>query len=818
MKNIVMFIAALIAAFSLSAQSFDGGFEQFQTKDLYEQPSQFKNSNAYTFPVDNNVNVTKVPDLSGGLGVRLTNVVNDCGTVPGVLILGGFGPNGVETYPMDKEPTAVEFQVKTSPGYSSVLDSAKFIAIQFGGGEIARVAGGLENISNSPLGRTLTYNFLELPDGPGFVDSILIVAVSSVKQNPDAGEWIELYNYRLIGSEIGVTDTLPNQSFSQFEVLDFLDVTNGWNSDNVYHYSATEEYTVQQTSDAYEGNFAATITTRLTAASEFNVDFDLSEIADIDDVAFDTNDFIDTVGTLFSGNYTGCREFTDGIQLSAYPTSLNGFYKYRSGENGGTGDEALFTLIFMNDGQESFRNEFTLPEASAYTEFSLPITPNLSFAPEEVFIVAQASDFRDTVKVEIGSQLTLDAMEFVIEENVDAGEDQVLCEFSPIQIGGEPTYTGGASTISYAWEPAELLVDPTAANPTLKNNVFDEELAVLFGVTVSADGAQLVDQVLVTLAASVEIPFQLNGLCLGEEETLNALQFAEIEVAETPTYSWNINGMTYSGIEATFPVQAANTISLTVEVAGCTYESSNTIVGTDLSVDAGDDIIACIGELFTLSATSTPVATTYAWGPPTGLTSPFSASTTQEAVASETYTIEAYLRGCLATDQVIVAVVNPQPGTISITPEEIDGPLCIGQAAILSVDVDYAEYNWSTGDNTPTSTISVTSNVDVLLSAVDINECEIDLTFNESYSACVGLEVIKNNIQVYPNPSKTTFTIEQVPANAVVSVYSVTGALQYQSIPAYTTNLQFGSDFNAGVFILTIETEEGISTSSIIKE
>ncbi len=52
------------------------------------------------------------------------------------------------------------------------------------------------------------------------------------------------------------------------------------------------------------------------------------------------------------------------------------------------------------------------------------------------------------------------------ETFVDAGNDTVLCAGESIELGGDPTGSGGYGSLVYSWSPSSTLDDPSSPNPT----------------------------------------------------------------------------------------------------------------------------------------------------------------------------------------------------------------------------------------------------------------------------------------------------------------------------------------------------------------
>jgi len=185
-------------------------------------------------------------------------------------------------------------------------------------------------------------------------------------------------------------------------------------------------------------------------------------------------------------------------------------------------------------------------------------------------------------------------------------------------------------------------------------------------------------------------------VCVGDMITVSAV----VTGGTAPfTYSWS-NGETSESF--TVPAPFSQTLVLNVtDAEGCTALAILHIKIDVLDFYIGYDMTpACAGDVITLviATTVTLPGLEYMWS--TGET-----TSTIEVSTSGTYaaTLSHPSLPCEAVHEVEI-IIHPEPG-----PEpEIIGPamLCEGQTAVLSVaGGPFSGYNWSTGDNTPTTEI-----------------------------------------------------------------------------------------------------------------
>ena len=257
---------------------------------------------------------------------------------------------------------------------------------------------------------------------------------------------------------------------------------------------------------------------------------------------------------------------------------------------------------------------------------------------------------------------------------VDLGVDLTLCSGEDVLLDAT---TPGAT---YLWNTGSTTATVTAST------------AGTYSVTVDLNGCTATDQIDIAV-------LNLAAVDLGPDITLCAGQSALLD-ATLPGVShlWS-TGATSPTISVTTPgtywvraTQGICSVSDTVVVNVLPVPVVN--LGVDLTLCSGDDVL--------LDATS-PGAT-YLWN--TGSTA---ASIT--ASTAGTYSVTVDLNGCTATDQIDIAVLNLT--AVDLGP---DLTLCTGESALLDAALPGGNFLWSTGANTPSITVSNTSQVWVEIS------------------------------------------------------------------------------------------------------
>jgi hypothetical protein len=252
----------------------------------------------------------------------------------------------------------------------------------------------------------------------------------------------------------------------------------------------------------------------------------------------------------------------------------------------------------------------------------------------------------------------------------DAGVDVDICEGESATL----TATGGGT---YLWSTTETTASITVtplANETYSVTVTDGNSCSLTDtddVTVTVNDFPVAD-------AGVD-----QIICSGETATLTATGGG--------TYLWS-TGETTASIEVTPLVNTTYTV--TVEgTGGCTATADVAVtVNTTPVADAGNDVLICIGDDVTLTATG---GGDYEWS--NGETT---ASITVSPVTATTYTVTVTAaNSCTASADVFVDVNTLAPGLAGV-----DQEICLGESATLTA-TGGNDYEWSNGETTASITV-----------------------------------------------------------------------------------------------------------------
>jgi gliding motility-associated-like protein len=343
---------------------------------------------------------------------------------------------------------------------------------------------------------------------------------------------------------------------------------------------------------------------------------------------------------------------------------------------------------------------------------------------------------------------------------VNAGSDQTVC------IGATVTLTAtGAST--YSW------------NNGINNGVvFTPAATQTYTVTgTTAAGCTGTDQVLVTVNPLPNVGAGTDqAICIGGTVTLNG--------SGASTYLWS-NGVT-NGVAFTPGATATYTVTGT-DVNGCINTDQVVVTVNPLpNVNAGQDVVICIGQSVTLSGSG---AITYTWN--NGVTNGLAFSPT----TSSTYTVTGTdANGCIDTDQVAVTV-NPLP----LVNAGLDQTVCLGSQVTLSGS-GATTYTWNNGVANGVAFTPSAVTVTYTVSGTDANGCvsgdQVNVTVNplpninagSDQTVCAGVSVtlnatggvnyswsggVSNGISFIQPVGTSTYTVTGTDANGCINTDQV---------------------------------------------
>ena len=307
----------------------------------------------------------------------------------------------------------------------------------------------------------------------------------------------------------------------------------------------------------------------------------------------------------------------------------------------------------------------------------------------------------------------------VYEIIADAGDDDFFCENSVVMLGTEPI-----PGLVYSWEPSEGLTNSNSAQPM--DTLFASTTYYLT-VSDSSNVCQSYDTLVYTV---VENPIANAG----EDITIcSGGQGSQIGTPSVPgnIYIWSpTTGLSDPNIAQPFASPANSTIyTLTVNnnANGCFSTDAITVDVTSAEmVDAGPDIVGCVGDIMQLGATSAQTGYTYLWEPGTNLNNPNIAQPSVTIADTVTYTLTLTApSGCIVQDQVTVLPSLPEVEAGEDLEACMSASVSIGSPGLSGYS-----YLWtpSTGLNNPNiaePTLIATNDITYTLTATDAYDCPV---------------------------------------------------------------------------------------------
>jgi subtilisin-like proprotein convertase family protein len=302
-----------------------------------------------------------------------------------------------------------------------------------------------------------------------------------------------------------------------------------------------------------------------------------------------------------------------------------------------------------------------------------------------------------TVTVSFGAGCSsTDEVEVAVETRptVDAGVDQTVCGGVSVAL----TATGGPG--NFAWSTGDT--DPSISVSPTVTTTYSVTVTSPSGTCTATDNVRVIISPAPVANAGTD-----KNICEGGSTGLTA--------SGGTTYLWD-TGQNGPNINVAPTVTTTYTVTVS-NAGGCTDEDEVTVNVTPNPVaDAGPDINICRGESTTLTASG---GSTYSWN-----TGQPGATITVIPVTTTIYTVRAFVGTCQSTDEVIVTVF-PRP-TVSIGPNRT---ICEGQSVNLTAtgSID-ATYEWSTGDNISSISVSPSSTTVYVVTATNADGCTATAT------------------------------------------------------------------------------------------
>lgn len=386
MKTKLLFTLCFMATLTMYAQQSipNGNFESWDATTKSFPKNYPNNSNVETRRGEFPVNCERSTDaFHGNYAVKLTTVGDTSEGMFGYFINESTEDNPSDWHgglPYNEKPTGIRgnYKCDIKPGDTAHI----IIAFSKNGSNI-----GFYNFPITGQRSSYTsFNFTLSPALTQTPDSVIFGAVSSdaLNESYELGSMLLLDSISLTG-----VSAQPSWLNGDFEVWDSVVLENPkyW-----YENNNKETFTFK-TTDAYKGNYAVKLTTRL---DEKDNGQDKANPEGLNTAYFQEN--------CFSCNAIG------GYPFNKTNDTIVFWYKYTS--NGNAQAEFRYTLMKM--GNIVGGNQILLGAAGTYQKIEVPI--NSMQAPDTLQLFFQSSQWQDSLVNQVGSTLIIDEIQLKSEQ------------------------------------------------------------------------------------------------------------------------------------------------------------------------------------------------------------------------------------------------------------------------------------------------------------------------------------------------------------------------------------------------------------------
>lgn len=324
----------------------------------------------------------------------------------------------------------------------------------------------------------------------------------------------------------------------------------------------------------------------------------------------------------------------------------------------------------------------------------------------------------------------IDSLYLTVNPNPDvsAGPEITISEGMSATLEG--SVTGGSGNYTYQWEPAALLIDPNALQPTTV--VMTTTTLFTLTVTNNQTGCSAEDEVLVTVTGGVltsNVNANPTTICRGEQSQLNVMAYGG---TGEYTYLWSSNPPGFTSQLANPVVTPTLTTTYSVLVNdGENAVNRNTVVTVNpLPVpNAGPDQVIIFGTSTILhggvSQGTGPYS--YQWEPSEKLVSAnVPDPTTLNLYGSAIFTlfVTDLGTGC-ASEQPDIVTITMEGDALSAHPAAQPGTICSGQPvqllALAGGGTQSYTYSWTSNPPGFTSTLAEPSVTPMITTVYTVN-------------------------------------------------------------------------------------------------
>jgi hypothetical protein len=129
--------------------------------------------------------------------------------------------------------------------------------------------------------------------------------------------------------------------------------------------------------------------------------------------------------------------------------------------------------------------------------------------------------------------------------------------------------------------------------------------------------------------------------------------------------------------------------------------------------------------------------------------------------------------------------------------------------------------SWDFGDGTTDGNVNTTEHTYATIGTFDVwlhvyNDCTQDSIMYQVTTDDVGLNEIEDLITIFPNPSNTDITINNIPTNAIIEIHNILGEKIVSRQSEGNTNTLNVSNFSNGTYFVKINTDSKSYTKKLI--